>query len=52
MTVKMINGRLLVSSPFCSGKPTDKSFQAHPWLPMDTGLRKFFCPVCKANGAV
>lgn len=52
MTVKLIKGRLVVSSPFCSGKPHDKSFRAHPWLPTNSSYREFFCPVCKAKGAV
>jgi hypothetical protein len=48
----MIRGRLVVSSPFCSGDREDKSFRAHPWLPKDARYREFYCPVCKAIGGM
>lgn len=50
--VKLIHGRLVVSSPFCSGNLADKSFRAHPWLPMDKTYQRFRCPVCNARGEV
>jgi hypothetical protein len=52
VTIKMIRGRLVVSSPFCSGKREDKSFRAHHWLPTDSTYREFFCPVCRTTGGV
>ena len=42
----------MVSSPFCSGDRSNKSFQAHPWLPSDRKLKAFFCPVCDARGEI
>jgi hypothetical protein len=50
MRPHLYRGRAIIPSPFCSGDPDNKSFQAHPWLRV--GLTAFECPVCEAFGRI